>query len=107
MATTRSKTLGCGSESSWMRILRLSMAPSLAAIRASGGRQPLFRRCAPLRAQRRNRGLTPPARQLRGGLLRRERVLGGVLLRGDLGRGRQALHRVGDGHLGGVVVVLV
>src|SRR5262245_133900 len=40
-------------------------------------------------------------------LLRRERVLGGVLLRQDLVDLGLTLHGVGDGHFGGVVVVLV
>src|SRR4051812_12121908 len=93
MATTRSKTLGCGSLSSWMRILRLSlMGPA-----AVGGRT---------QARRASEGSLAGASGLEA-LLRRERVLGGVLLRQDLLDLRLVLHGALDGQLGRLVVELV
>src|SRR5690349_4314320 len=93
MATTRSNTLGRGSVSSWMRMLRLStiLAPAFGRIvSAKTGGPPT--------------GGGPP-RELP--LFRRERVLRCVLLGENFFNLRLVLHGPLDGKLGGVVVVLV
>src|SRR5258708_19649348 len=77
MATTRSKTLGCGSLSSWIKIVRLSTM----IVRS-------------------------PRRVYQGRLLV-EWVLQGVLARQDLIDLGLAAHRPLDGELGRLVVVLV
>src|SRR5436190_21626478 len=85
MATTRSNTLGSGSVSSWTRMVAFS------DMTEPGSRKP------------RDGGPGAPVPNS----LRAERVLGRVLLGGDLVDLGEALHGVLDGHLGGLVVVLV
>src|SRR5262245_49761746 len=96
MATTRSNALGCGSLSSWIRMVRFSMTVGALLVYRFALRD------APTCSVPKREMVNKNQR-----LLRRERVLRRVLLRRDLADLRLALHRALDGELGRLVVELV
>src|SRR4051812_16937232 len=102
MATTRSNTLGCASLSNWMRILRLFMIQSSQGKRHTSPKRergPVGRISNPSGLQARTDWksvLQNPSASRRSVL---ERMLGGVLLGGDLVDLGFAAHGVLNGEL--------